>query len=382
MKNNTLADFFFPLNPKFVEDDKSKIKRLEQELKKYKMDNERLTKKYENVQSENFALKVQLREYSLQNVTTKKSFPSFAEVAIKPLSDTNQSFSRTMPKSPPQKVKTSEPFVKLHPIPPVSQSKLSQHYDSIHPEISQNYAKPMKPKQELPSNNQSKTSKSIPLFAEKNSFEKKQNPKKSSFTHPPYNSYNKNNQSAPHQNVIIYHDSNLAWSQTSTIEQAVKNINTYRPHPINNVRVTKCYTPRLEDTLRAIRSTDHTNSIVILSVMTNNANAYQSVSHSTSLLKNVVDYLKNETYAQNIIVLESPPSRRFNIFPFNKAMFDLCHSMGVFFARNLLKQNHLKTDGLHILNHYKHLMIKSVAAAIKKVDPKQYYRFPNNWYIS
>ena len=431
MKNNTFADFFFPLNPNFVEDDKSKIKRLEQELNKYKMDNERLTEKYENVQSENFALKIQLREYSLQNVTTKKSFPSFAEVAIKPLSDTNQSFSRTMPKSPPLKVKTSKPFVKLQPllqsfpIPPVSQPKLSQQ-DSIHPEIVKNYAKPIKPKQELPSKNQSKNSKSIPLFAEKNSFQKKQNPKnsfnplsaKSTNAYPNQNPggshssikkefnrvYAKNESALPSsprqsktypqknqylsktetktQNVIVYHDSNLAWSLPSTVEQAVKNIKTYGPHPIKEIKVTKNYTPRLEDTLNAIKSTNHSNSIVVLSVMTNNAKSHQSPYKSKSLLSEIVEHLKGEVSVKNIIVLESPPSCSFNIFPYNKAMFDLCQNTGIFFSRNLVKQVHLKADGLHILNQYKHLMIKSVAAAIKKVDPKSHYGFPRHWYNS
>lgn len=166
------------------------------------------------------------------------------------------------------------------------------------------------------------------------------------------------------------------------LKKTVEDINTFRPHPIKNVKVSKVYTPRLEHTLNVLKSTDHSNAVVIISVMTNNAEAYQSVSHSQSILRNIVDTLKLETSSQNIIILKSPPSRNFNIFQYNKAMYDLCQSAGVFLARTLVKQIHIKPDGLHILDQYKHLMVKSIAAAIKKVDPKGHYGFPKNWYIS
>ena len=58
MKKNTLADFFLPPYPKGVDDDKNKIKRLEQEISRLKLHNDELTIKNKELKSENFALNV------------------------------------------------------------------------------------------------------------------------------------------------------------------------------------------------------------------------------------------------------------------------------------------------------------------------------------
>ena len=381
MKTPTLADFLPPIK-KMVEDDKSKILRLERELEHSKRSNDRLSMRCDELQSENFALKLQLNEFhQLENKPTRPSFPSFAEV------------SKPIPKTPhfsnPTNLKIFSPKPKpVQHFPPKKQIKIqnpSQIQNNKHDrKVSNDKIKPLlteslpvltpifsdKPSPSPPPKIAPPQKGDYPNVSGSRSF----GPKKSFFTP-------KQSKSEP-QKVIVYHDSNLAWSLPSTVEQAVKNINTYGPHPIKDIKLTKNYTPRLEDTLNAVKSTNHSNSVVIISVMTNNAKAYQSIYQSKSLLSKIVEHLKEEVSVKNIIVLESPPSHNFNIFPYNKAMFDLCQNIGVFFARNLVKRVHLKPDGLHILTQYKHLMIKSVAAAIKKIDPKSHYHFPTNWYNS
>ena len=182
--------------------------------------------------------------------------------------------------------------------------------------------------------------------------------------------------SASPTKVMIYHASNLAWATPKTIENAVHAIISPRPHPISDIKVAKCWTPKLEDVLSEVKKRDHTKSIVVISVMTNNAKAKQSVSHTQSLLKSVFDELKTQVSPQNIIFLESPPSLNFDIYPYNRAAYHTCHNSKIYFAPNLLTRSNIKPDGLHILARYKHLMVKSVSTAIKKMNPYVYFGFP------
>ena len=175
---------------------------------------------------------------------------------------------------------------------------------------------------------------------------------------------------------MIYHASNLAWATPKTIENAVHAIISARPHPIGDIKVAKCWTPRLEDVLSEVKKRDHSQSIVIISVMTNNAKAKQPVSHTQSLLQSVFDELKTQVSPHNIIFLESIPSLNFDIYPYNRAAYHTCQNSGIYFAPNLLTRSNIKPDGLHILARYKHLMVKSVSTAIKKMNPYVYFGFP------
>ena len=183
------------------------------------------------------------------------------------------------------------------------------------------------------------------------------------------------NSAAPTK-VMIYHASNLAWATPDRIEDAVHAIISPRPHPISNIKVAMCWTPKLEDVLSEVKKRNHAHSIVIISVMTNNAKAKQSVSHSQSLLQSVFDELKTQISPHNIIFLESPPSLNFDIYPYNRAAYHTCHNSQIYFAPNLLTRSNIKPDGLHILARYKHLMVKSVSTAIKKMNPYVYFGFP------
>ena len=392
MKNKTLGDFFPPNDYKMVEDDKTKIRRLEREISHLRNGQNLLNQRCEELRSENFALKVQLNEFQhVQKDSPRSLFPSFAQIS-KP-----SSFVPKTSKQLPLKEKSDQSFLpQVGDNTPVQTSTKKISDNSSEPLLakpSKNNSPPTSvffsmPKKNLQSPFKTNQAKNNSFSSTSSNNARNDTPFVSSFSKPTktfpskQKVHIKKQKNLTSQKVFIYHDSNVAWSLPSTIEKAVEQINTYRPHPIKTVNVSKIYTPRLENTLNAIQSTDHSNSVVIISVMTNNAKAFQSVSRSKSILNDIINNLKKEISVENIIVLESPPSLNFNIFPYNKAVFDLCQSEGVFFARNLVKRTHLKPDGLHILNHYKHLVIKSIAAAIKKVDPKSHYHFPKNWYTS
>ena len=182
--------------------------------------------------------------------------------------------------------------------------------------------------------------------------------------------------SASPTKVVIYHASNLAWSTPDRIEDAVHKIITPKPHPISNVTVAMYKTPKLEDVLSEVTKRDHAQSIVLISVMTNNAKAKQSVAHTQYLLNKIFDELKTQVSPHNIIFLEAIPSLNFDIYPYNRATYHTCRASQIYFAPNLITRSHIKPDGLHILAPFKHLKVKSVATAIKKVNPYIYFNFP------
>ena len=170
--------------------------------------------------------------------------------------------------------------------------------------------------------------------------------------------------------VRIYHDSNLKWSSPDKIMKNVKDLSLrcVDLNP-NNLEISMTYTPRLEDMQSAIDKDDNTNGIVIISTLTNNVKDKQTVGKTSFLLQRSINSLKAQTSPENIIFLESPPSLRFDIFHHNQMAFQLCKHSRVRFAFNLLARSHIKPDGLHILPEFKHLMVKSVAAAIAKREP-------------
>ena len=378
-------DFILPRNLNHVEDDKAKIKRLEHELGQIKKSNERLNERCDNLQSENFALKIQLNEFNGKQ-TVDSFLPSFAQVLAKSKMPTQTflkptSFSSGNTLNSPKKATSPQ----NKNIFPSFSKKVSQKSDPPKKQMGSGQSKVPLPKplgtlNNVPSPSLLHTPKQDIPKSNKQKFQKQP-----STTNPRYQKQTQyvqkpsDSQKKSPQKVIIYHASNLEWSHPSTIEEAVKKIDTFGPHPIKDVKVEKIYTPLLEDTIREIKSHDHTNAVVLISVLTNNAKAHQNIYQTKALLQEALDLLKKQVTPENIIFLESPPSLRFYIHPYNLAMFHVCRSNGVFFAPNLLKPIHIKPDGLHILNQFKDLMVKSVSAAIKKVDPKKYYGFCDAW---
>ena len=166
--------------------------------------------------------------------------------------------------------------------------------------------------------------------------------------------------------VRIYHDSNLRWSSPSQIKDTFKGLNLGNPDKFN---IELSYTPTLEQLVTAVERDDNTNATIVISTLTNNAKDHQSVSKCELKLKRAVGILTQQTQPKNIIFLESPPSFRCDIFPYNKMAYNLCKSSGLTFSFNLLSYVHIKPDGLHIKRAFKHLMVKSVAAALAGREP-------------
>ena len=166
--------------------------------------------------------------------------------------------------------------------------------------------------------------------------------------------------------VRIYHDSNLRWSSPSQIKDTFKGLSLGNS---DNFNIELSYTPTLEQLVTAVERDDNTNATIVISTMTNNAKDHQSVSKCELKLKRVVGVLTQQTQAKNIIFLESPPSFRCDIFPYNNMAYNLCKSSGLMFSFNLLSYVHIKPDGLHIKRAFKHLMVKSVAAALAGREP-------------
>ena len=86
-------------------------------------------------------------------------------------------------------------------------------------------------------------------------------------------------------------------------------------------------------------------------------------------MKKIIDHLKGQTLPSNIVIMETPPSTKYPMYNFNKASYTLCKSEGIGFARTLVAEQHLWKDEYHIHNDHRHLLVKSVAAAILDMDP-------------
>ena len=117
-----------------------------------------------------------------------------------------------------------------------------------------------------------------------------------------------------------------------------------------------------------------TNAIVVIGIMTNEAKFSKPIRNTHSRLSRIITKLKTQTHPDNIVILEAVPSLPFNIFAYNNASWVLCRKMGVRFARTLVGEHHLWRDGVHVRHNCRHLLEKSVAAAIANVDPGRLFR--------
>ena len=126
---------------------------------------------------------------------------------------------------------------------------------------------------------------------------------------------------------------------------------------------------------------NHSNAIVVINVGVNNVRwgkRTQWTHHGIEdrhgqthhgYMKKIVDLLKKQTHPSNIIILQSTPSTKFSMDDFNKASQDLSQREGIIFAPTLVKDYHLWNDGYHIHDAHRHLLVKSVAAAITGIGP-------------
>ena len=98
---------------------------------------------------------------------------------------------------------------------------------------------------------------------------------------------------------------------------------------LNNYEVCLHTTYTINKTIVAMEKVDHTNAIVVIGIMTNEAKFSKPVRSTHSKLSQMITKLKTQTYPNNIVVLEAVPSLVFNIFPYNQASWNLSQKMGV-----------------------------------------------------
>ena len=165
----------------------------------------------------------------------------------------------------------------------------------------------------------------------------------------------------------------MRYIHTNHLRDTLNNIQKQLKMTTNNKNIELHLTYHLNGTFKDLQKRDHTNSIIVLNVGTNDTRHGTPITNSMHTLTRIINKLKQQTSPQNIIILESSPSTTFDIHPFNHASFSLSRQMGVRFSPILVGEHHLYKDGLHVLRKYKHLMVKSAATAILDIDPLRFY---------
>ena len=60
---------------------------------------------------------------------------------------------------------------------------------------------------------------------------------------------------------------------------------------------------------------------------------------------------------QNLIIMETIPSLKHDIHPYNNAAFSICREFGVRFAATLVGESHLWDDGIHVRHQSRPLLV-------------------------
>ena len=192
-------------------------------------------------------------------------------------------------------------------------------------------------------------------------------------------------------NVYIYHDSNLKGTTAAEIASLINNINNKNNNsnsnksnnsnnPSYNIILQETFT--LPQTLIKIKHTTYKNNDkVIINTMTNDA---RNTNHrhrrtpnrtkqiQTDIIQHLISFIPHD----NITILESPPlldSPSSDIFPYNSNSYSLSQQLGVHFAGTLIGEQHLWTDGYHVQRNSRPLLVKSVAAAVAGVNPREHF---------
>ena len=129
--------------------------------------------------------------------------------------------------------------------------------------------------------------------------------------------------------VHIYQDSNGKMNP-GYVDQVVQNYK--RANNVQTKYKTEYHnTFTLPRTFREMENRDHSNSIVLINIGTNDIRFrkekpehWLSRKDPKSWVKRMISLLKNQTTCENIVIVESPPSSIFNMTTYNKENFDLC----------------------------------------------------------
>ena len=93
----------------------------------------------------------------------------------------------------------------------------------------------------------------------------------------------------------------------------------------------------------------------------------------------IIQHARQFIPAKNIVILEAPPllsNPNSDIYPYNNSSYLVSQQLGSRFAKTLIGEFHIFRDGFHIQRSARHLLIKSVAAAIANVDPHNHFNLP------
>ena len=182
--------------------------------------------------------------------------------------------------------------------------------------------------------------------------------------------------------LFVFHDSNLKGTSAAELNKAIASINKNNNNN-NNFNVSLHETFTLSQTLDEIRRTTFKrNDTVLICTLTNDARQTNKRQRRTpdqtkNIQTQIIKHLITHIPSKSIILLEAPPlldSASSDIYPYNLNSYSLSRQFQCGFARILVGENHLWSDGYHILHKDRHLLLKSIAAAAARVSVHEHHK--------
>jgi hypothetical protein len=168
--------------------------------------------------------------------------------------------------------------------------------------------------------------------------------------------------------VHLYCDSNTRDINTSLIKMHVNNINKQSNQNIKNYNIHIHTTYNLFNTQKEIQSRNHANSIVIINNITNHARFKHPLKQVEVCLHYTIETLRKQT--PHIIVVESMPSLKFDIHPYNDLIYRVAKKQKVQWTPTLCGEAHIwHRDGIHLQRRHRPLLAMTYAAAICRQSP-------------
>ena len=176
--------------------------------------------------------------------------------------------------------------------------------------------------------------------------------------------------------LFAYIDSNISRISSREIQETMDKINTEnnKPKTQYNIKLIPTYT--LHKTLTKILENDHRGATVLLHVLTNDGRFGKPLISIKQKLNQIFNHLKSQTTPDLIFLHESPPSLTFDPYPYNDMAFRVAKDHGISFIPTLVGELHLFSDGYHVHSSHRHLLAKSIAAGILRVDPHEHFKLP------
>jgi hypothetical protein len=167
--------------------------------------------------------------------------------------------------------------------------------------------------------------------------------------------------------IHFYTDSNTRDIHPQLISNHINRYNTKLKHPTKIYKIQIHTTYDLEKTQKDMHTCNHTNSIVIINNLTNHARRQHKIPKVNYHLHTIIEHLQTQT--PHIIITEAAPSLKFDIYPYNRAAFNVASKHHVQWAPTLIGEAHILRDRVHIHRHHYPLLAQTYAAAIKKQSP-------------